>query len=401
MNILYLSILFPQGDQNDNLYTMLVKELRQQGHNITVVVADEARNIDKTSLAFENGVEVLRVRVGNQFGVSFIKKGITTLKLEPLLIAAIKKHLLSRNFDVILYSTPPVTFANVVKFCRKVYKCHSYLMLKDILPQGAVDLGLINKNGIIYKLLRRKEENLYDLSDYIGCMSQANIDYLLKQNKFLKKDKIELFPNTITVLPQKPKPINYVVRTKLRLPLDKTIFVFGGNLGIPQGLGFLIDCIADLHNYHEAFFLIVGDGTERQNIEAEIKRHKLKNVLLLQRLPKDDYDNLILECDVGLVSLDKRFSVPNYPSRILAYMDMALPILAATDRASDIKELLEEAQCGLWAYSGDKVGFYEQVESLCENKELRIQMGKNGRQYLEENFDVSRSVKILESHFGK
>jgi glycosyltransferase involved in cell wall biosynthesis len=274
-------------------------------------------------------------------------------------------------------------------------------MLKDILPQGAVDLGLINKRGIIYKVLRRKEENLYKLSDHIGCMSQANIDYLLKHNKYLKKEKIELFPNTIKVLPQKPKPINYVARKKLRLPIDKTIFVFGGNLGIPQGLEFLIDCIADLQNYYEAFFLIVGDGTERKNIEAKIKRLKLENVLLLQRLPKDDYDNLILECDVGLVSLDKRFTVPNYPSRTLAYMDMALPILAVTDKASDIKELLNEAQCGLWAYSGEKIGFTEQVKNLCENKELCIQMGKNGRRYLEEKFDVSRSVKILEDHFGK
>ena len=79
-------------------------------------------------------------------------------------------------------------------------------------------------------------------------------------------------------------------------------------------------------------------------------------------------------------------------------MDMSLPILAATDRASDIKDLLEEAQCGLWSYSDDKEAFIKNIKYLFENKDLRIKMGQNGRKYLEQNFDVTRSVNIIKSH---
>lgn len=399
MNILFLTIQYPIGEYNDNLYTMLVKELKQHGHEITIVVAEEAKNVDKTKLSFENNIEVLRVKVGDQFGVSFIKKGITTIKLELLMIKAIKKYLSKRDFDLVIYATPPITFANVVRFCKKKYGCSSYLMLKDIFPQNAVDIEIIKYNGIMHRFFRKKEKNLYLYSDYIGCMSQANIDYILENNKYLTNYKVEYFPNTIKILPLKPKPNNFEIRDKLGIPNDKVVFIFGGNLGIPQGLGFLINCIEELRNYDNAYFLIVGDGTEREKTETLINRLKLDNVLLMQRLPKRDYDKLMLECDVGLVMLDKRFTIPNYPSRILSYMEMALPMLAATDNSSDIKDLLEVAECGLWTYSGDKNNFVEMVKYLCENKELRIQMGQSGRRYLEEHFNVSRSVKILESHF--
>lgn len=174
--------------------------------------------------------------------------------------------------------------------------------------------------------------------------------------------------------------------------------MFGGNLGIPQGIDFLIDCIYELCDYKRAYFVIVGDGTERDRIEAKVNQLQLNNLSLLKHLPKADYDRLMLECDVGLVCLDKRFTIPNCPSRTLAYMDMALPILAATDNASDIRVLLNEAQCGLWAYSGDKEGFKEQIRILCEDRDMRIKMGQNGRRYLEENFDVSRSVEIIARH---
>lgn len=367
---------------------------------MTVVVAEEAKKIARTCLADENGVEVLRVKAGDQFGVNFVKKGITILKIEPLLIRAIKQYLFARSYDVVLYATPPVTFANVIKFCKKRYGCKSYLMLKDIFPQNAVDMGIIKENSLLHRFFQKKEKNLYCLSDHIGCMSPANINYVKEHNQYINKEKLELFPNTVKVLPAPPISEDYEIRKRLGIPPDKTVFVFGGNIGIPQGIDYLINCIEKMTNYSEAFFLIVGDGTERDRIKQRINTQGLDNVLLLNRLPKADYDKLMLECDVGLVLLDKRFTIPNYPSRTLAYMHIGLPILAATDKVSDIKELLNEAGCGLWTYSGDEEAFINEVKYLCENIDLRKQMGQNGRRYLEGNFDVSRSVKILEGHFG-
>lgn len=400
MKILYITISYPLGEKSDNLYSMLVEELTSRGHTVTIAVAEEAKNIEHTKLSYENDIEVLRVKVGDQFGVNLVKKGITTMKIEPMLIRAIKKYFNNREFDVVLYATPPVTFANVIKFCKKKYGCKSYLMLKDIFPQGAVDLGLIKSRSLLHKFFRNKEVSLYNLSDHIGCMSPANREYILKHND-LPSEKIELFPNTIKVLPPQNIFNKSIAKEKHQIPMGKTIFVFGGNLGLPQGINFLIECIEKLRDYEQAFFLIIGEGTERRKIEDQIKSKSITNAKFINRLPKSEYDQLIAECDVGLILLDKRFTIPNFPSRILGYMDMALPVLAATDKVSDIKNLLTEANCGLWAYSGDVEAFITQVKILCEEPENRKQMGQNGRSYLEQNYDVSKSVDILERHFIK
>ncbi len=77
----------------------------------------------------------------------------------------------------------------------------------------------------------------------------------------------------------------------------------------------------------------------------------------MDNLPRNEYEQILKECNVGLIILDPRYSIPNYPSRILSYMEYKKPILAATDRITDIKELILEACCGEWVWSGDTEEF--------------------------------------------
>lgn len=117
-------------------------------------------------------------------------------------------------------------------------------MLKDIFPQNAIDIGLLSKSGIkgrIYRHFKRKEERLYDISDVIGCMSNANVEYIRKHSKTAQTKLIKVCPNSI-----EPSNLFYTqeqkqkVRSKYGLPTDKTIFVYGGNLGRPQSVDFII-----------------------------------------------------------------------------------------------------------------------------------------------------------------
>lgn len=396
LNILFLTLVSMENINEPGIYSDLACELAGNGMNVYVVCSREKRTGLPTELESIDNINVLRVKTGNITKTNFIEKGIATLSIERQYLRAINKYFKNVHFDMLIYSTPPITFEKVVAYFKKNQHSITYLMLKDIFPQNAVDVEIMKSGSIVHRIFRRKEKQIYAISDYIGCMSPANIDYVIRHNPEVDKDRVELFPNTIKVRPQKPKSNDFKIRRNLGIPDDKLVFVFGGNLGIPQGIDFLIDCLEKLQAYEKAYFLIVGDGTERGRIETRINDLWLQNVKLLNHISKNDYDQLIYECDVGLVLLDKRFTIPNYPSRTLAYMDMALPVLAATDNASDVKDLLKEAECGLWAYSGDHSGFIEQVHFLCENSETRIQMGQNGRKYLEENFDVSRSVAILE-----
>src|SRR5690606_24686107 len=112
----------------------------------------------------------------------------------------------------------------------------------DIFPQNAVDMGMMKKGGTLHKYFVKKEKRLYKISDTIGCMSEANKRFILQHNPDISKDKVEVNPNTI-----KPLFIEYneedrvEIKNKYNIPIDKRIFVYGGNLGIPQGVDFLIE----------------------------------------------------------------------------------------------------------------------------------------------------------------
>lgn len=396
MKILYLTISYP-GEGNRNLYTDLVEELKKAGHDVTVVMAEESNKIDKSKLRFENNIEVLRVRVGNQFGVGLVEKGITTLKVKPLLKKAIDSYLAEREYDLILYSTPPVTLADLVVYCKNKYKAKSYLMLKDIFPQNGIDLNLFSKKNVLYKYFRLKEKKLYQCSDRIGCMSNANINFVNEQEKYEFSNKLELFPNTMRIENQLDIK-RQAIRTKYELPMNQRIFIFGGNLGKPQAIDFLLESIRMLADYKEAYFLIVGDGAEKNKILDYINKENPTNLKFIAKLPREEYDKIMKACDVGLILLNSKFTIPNYPSRIMAYLHESLPILAATDAVTDIQTLvLDEAKCGYWCESVNPVEFVNQVKLLTEDDKLRDKLGENGRNYLAKQFDVKLSVKLLEN----
>lgn len=400
MNILFLTLSNMENINQRGIYTDLVRELSKRGINMYVVSPREKRQNLPTEFVSEGNINILKVRTGNITKTkSFIEKGISTIRIEDQYLNAIIKYFKNIKFDMVIYSTPPITFNKIIRYFKKRDNSKTYLMLKDIFPQNAVDIGAMKYGSLLWKYFRKKEINLYKNSDMIGCMSQGNVEYILKQNPFIDKNKVEIFPNAI-------KPIERIetrikdkeVLKKFNIPFNSTLFVYGGNLGKPQGIDFLLEVGDNFYKVDNGYLLIVGSGTEYSKIESFIKNRKPKNVSLYERLPKDEYDKLISSADVGLIFLDKRFTIPNFPSRLTSYMENSLPVLAATDVNTDLKDVLKDSNSGFWCESGDLDSFIRHVKLLSKDKELRERMGLNGRLYLEENYDVTKTVNILLKH---
>ncbi|MDK2839889.1 MAG: hypothetical protein PWQ83_1455 [Thermosipho sp. (in: thermotogales)] len=405
MNVLFLTLSTIENLRENGIYLDLINEFSNRGINIYVVSPREKRMNLNTELIVDRNIKNLRVRIGNITKTkNFIEKGISTLLFEYQYLKAIKKYFRNVNFDLLIYSTPPISYNRIIKYFKKKQIIKTYLMLKDIFPQNAVDLGLIKKNSIIYKYFRQKEKELYKLSDYIGCMSKANVEYILKHNPYLNKEKVEIFPNSI--LPKDKKEIlkekgqnKAEVYDKYNIPSNKTLFIYGGNLGKPQGIDFLIEVMKNFDRINNSYLLIVGDGTEFNKLRIAIHEHKLKNVKLIKYLPKNEYNKLLSTSDVGLIFLDNRFTIPNFPSRLTSYMEYGLPVLAATDKNTDIKDVLIKYEAGFWCESGDIKSFIKYANALANNKELREKMGENGRNYLEKHFDIRKNIDIILNHF--
>ncbi|MCM1141913.1 MAG: glycosyltransferase family 4 protein, partial [Muribaculum sp.] len=366
MNILFITVSRINSMKDRGIYNDLMNELHRRGHKICIASPIERRFGKPTHLIVEDGVEILRIKTLNIQKTNVIEKGIGTLLLEGQFDRAIRKQWPEVKFDLVLYSTPPITFNKVIRAIKKRCGARSYLMLKDIFPQNAVDLGMLRKGSILHKMFRRKERELYALSDKIGCMSPANCRYVIDNNPDVDKSKVELCPNAIK--PIEIEPLRENERTellsKLNLPIDKTLFIYGGNLGKPQGLDFLLKVVDANEHRKDSHIIIVGDGTEYPRIKAWFDTNQPQNATLIARLPKDDYDKLVRACHVGLIFLDPRFTIPNFPSRLLSYLENSMPVLLATDPNTDMGRIAEANGFGLWSLSGDLPTFFSNMDKF-------------------------------------
>ncbi len=401
MNLLFITLLDIRSVFEHNLYSDLMRAFAKNGHDVSIVSAIERKYGKDTYIIEEsvgeskNNVHILKLKTGNIQKTNIIEKGVSTILLESQLKAGIRKYFSAKRYDLVLYSTPPITVVNVVKYVKQRDNAVTYLMLKDIFPQNAVDLGLLSKTGvkgILYRYFRAKEKRLYQLSDRIGCMSPANIEYVKKHNTEIDVNKLELCPNCIDVqdirLADKEK---IQLRNKYGIPVDKKVFVYGGNLGKPQGIDFLIQCLKSQLNNSDVYFLIVGSGTEFGKLASFFDNERPTNMQLMPSVPREEYDKMIAACDVGLIFLDHRFTIPNFPSRLLSYMQAGLPVVACTDTSTDVGRVIVEGGFGWWCESSNSKYFSEIVYKL---DELNVK-GKVAQAYLNTHYSADVVYKIV------
>ena len=403
MNILFLSLSF-STEGHRSFYEDLLEEFQQRGDHIYVCCANEKKSSEKAGLTVrEDGVTLLRVPTGNITGnVPLLEKGISTIMIDRQFLAAIYKYFKGVLFDLILYPTPPITLVNTIAAVKNKTKARTYLLLKDIFPQNAVDLNMMSKTGfrgLVYKYFRRKEKRLYQISDIIGCMSPANVDYVLRHNSFVKKEQVEVCPNCIKrpLAPSFENKDDSIIRERYGIPQEAVTFIYGGNLGKPQGIPFLMRCLEAEKSNAKVFFIIVGSGSEYDRLKNFLSSYGGKNALLLDYLPKDEYKELAGLCQVGMIFLDYRFTIPNYPSRLLSYITSGLPILCATDPNTDIGTIAEENGYGVHCLSNDVKGFSKAVQKLLDAN--REEMGRKGWEFFVKNYTTATAWHTIANHF--
>ncbi len=399
MNILFLTMSKMLTVEKRGIYTDLMRKFREEGHKVYIVTPSERRDGRKTCVIEEQGVKILSVRTLNVQKTNVIEKGIGQVAIEFLYKRAIKKYFKGVSFDLILYSTPPITFPKVIEYAKKKNPfAKTYLLLKDIFPQNAVDMGMLLKTGVkglLYKFFRTKEKKLYALSDFIGCMSPANVQYLLEHNLEISADRVEVAPNSLELV-ESEKSVDKSVLTKYNLPTDKPIFIYGGNLGVPQGIPFLIQCLEANADRMDCHFVVVGTGTYFQKLTDWYQFRKPKAVTVMKGLHKEDYDRLVQACQVGLIFLDYRFTIPNFPSRLLSYLEYKMPVIACTDPNCDTGFIAEENGFGFYAPSNDVTAFTKVVDKMLISD--MVAMGEKGYQFLKENYLIENTFNQIMKH---
>jgi glycosyltransferase involved in cell wall biosynthesis len=400
MNILFLTLNDFKDLEDRSIYTDLLNEFLAAGHSLTIVSPRERKYGERTRLIESERCRIAKVRIGNIQKTNTIERGLSTLFLEYQVARFFRKSLAGERYDLVLYSTPPITFTRIVWRVKRDGGAVSYLMLKDIFPQNAVDLDLLREGGWLHRYFRRKEKRLYAVSDHIGCMSEANVRYLLEHEPWIPPGAVEVCPNGL-----RPRPAARVdraaVRARFGVPADRSAFICGGNFGKPQGIPFIIEALRNNQAKPDRHFILCGSGTEWARLARAVGSFEGRNITMIPGLPKAEFDDLVSACDVGLVFLDHRFMIPNFPSRMLTYMENGIPVLAATDPHTDLGEAILSGRFGWWCESADPAAFTVLVDEICRDPVAVPELGANARRFFEDHYTARLSYRTIMRHFDE
>lgn len=401
MKILFLSLADIMNLDGLDIYSALLKEFVKHGHTVDIISPQQKRTTVRQEVLSYPGYNIYKPRVGNITNTPFIEKGISIVLMRGIIIRFIRDKIGLKDYDLFIVATPPITADKVIRFVKKKTGAKAYLLLKDIWPDSINDLPVPGGEPVkkmVKFIFSRWERRLYHESDWIGCMSEANCRYIISHNKEIDARKIHINPNSI--IPRDIKEMGVEERNEIRIkhniPIDRVVFVYGGTLGVGQNVAYIVECLkaCSESNCH---FVISGKGVQFSLIEEYKDKYMPKNLTLINGLPKKDYDKLMQACDIGMVFLRYTAQTPNFPSKILTYMEYSIPILSSTDPVTDLNNVIENGKFGWGCLSNDASKFKETVERAISGDVKGF--GENGRKYLEKEYNVNVSYNMIMNCF--
>ena len=318
----------------------LSQEMLRQGH-LPIVMIPCADLNRPWSLENMNGVQVLRLKAPRTKDIGYVRRTINEFCLPFLMLRNLRKSPFAEvRWEGVVWYSPTIFLGPIANALKKASGCRSYLIVRDIFPEWAVDMGLMGR-GLPYRFFKAVERYQYDVADVIGVQTAANLpyfDYWAKQGG----RRLEVLQNWLAVAPDVDASI-----TVANGPLaGRTIFVYAGNMGVAQGMDVLIDLAERLLSRHDIGFLFVGRGSDAQRLRADAKARRLNNVSFYDEIDPSEIPGLYSQCHAGIVALDPRHKTHNIPGKFLSYMQAGLPVLASINPDNNLAELIQNEGVG-------------------------------------------------------
>jgi glycosyltransferase involved in cell wall biosynthesis len=372
----------------------LAQQLAAVGHRPVVIVPsstpDRRWTVEKL-----DGVDVLRVAAPPTRSPSFVRRAIGEMWLPFAMYRNVRRSPYGdKKWDLLVWYSPPIFFGPLILALHRRSRARTYLILRDIFPEWAVDLGLIRK-GPVYWLFKAIAVFQYVIADVIGVQTQSNLTYLSQWSDPPRR-RVEVLHNWLTVTPD----IGCSVSVSNTALAGRKIFVYIGNMGVAQGMDIFMELVRELRFRDDIGFLFVGRGSEFAKLEADKAALDLNNALFFNEIDSSEIPGLLAQCHVGMVALHPDHKTHNIPGKFVSYARYGLPVLARVNAGTDLQKLIEDEQVGL-VYVGNSVGELKRMaEHLADDDSLRESISERGKALGRSMFSPEAAAKQIIASLG-
>lgn len=262
------------------------------------------------------------------------------------------------------------------------------LILWDFFPIHQLEIGRIRPRAL-GPVLKAIERMAISPADHVALMTSAN-------EAFFRSYHPRIRARTLIIPPWSSSG---------ELPsagfskLERFTVIFGGQLARGRGVETLLDAALLLQNAHAPVDIVIaGDGAERNRLEEHAQNNGISNVTFAGHLERDAYRALLKTVHVGVAITVPGVSPPTFPSKIVEYCGVALPVIVCVEPSSDAGLIVETAGAGVSTPAGDPEALADAIRVLLGvHSEGALDGWSSAAQRLyEEQFSTVSAARSLE-----
>jgi glycosyltransferase involved in cell wall biosynthesis len=364
----------------------LSREFARQGHALTVLLPSSDQGAPWL-LEDVDGFRVLRLRVPRIKDIGYVRRTLGEFAMPFAMLRQLRKSPLAiEQWDGVVWYSPSIFHGPLASALKKCSGCKGYLILRDIFPEWAVDIGLMGR-GLPYRIFDAVARYQYVVADVIGVQTPGNRSYF---DRWLQQPgrSLEVLQNWL----DNPVRTCCTIRMNETALAGRKVFVHAGNMGVAQGMDILLELAEKLKHRTDVGFLFVGRGSEAERLKTLAIKRKLGNVLFFDEIHPDEIPDLYSQCCAGIVALDSKHKSHNIPGKFLTYMQSGLPVLANINLDNDLAKMIRDEKVGQVCESNQIEELVQLTTRLLEQIETDKKLSVRCRNFFEREFSVEKSV---------
>ncbi len=273
--------------------------------------------------------------------------------------------------DVLIVVSPPLLVGAFARLYCRLKGGRYWLHLQDLQPDAAINLGMV-KSPFLIRAFKVLESFAYRGAWRISSISAGMLDILRKRGA--DESKLRYFSNGTEPFLEVPKGR---FRVANRFHPEKFLVVYSGNLGVKQGLQQLIEAMRAVRN-PSIQLVVCGEGAEKNRLlESAVG---LQNVWFKGVQDPVDYNSMLTDADLMVVSLASGSGTSFFPSKLLSACAAGKPVLAICDNDCELASVVQTNQCGIVIDPSNCEAIARAVEELSADPERTAKMGISAKQ---------------------
>lgn len=402
MKILILTPFYtPDLGPSAPLFQMLSNELAALGHEVAVISAVPHYPSGRVAKEFKKGF----IQISKEHGVKVVRIRVPSVDRSRLLLRAMQFVTyqagaaiasLRTKFDIILASNPaievwlPYMLNTVFRNKPAIYSIH------DLYPHVGVTLGVF-KNESVVSAVGFLEKSCLERSQFVRILSESFRPGMHELG--VSDDKLVLIYDWVDTELIQPLSKDNGFSREFNLH-DKFVVMYAGNIGLSQGLEFMLDAAKLLTGEKGIHFALVGEGAAKAKLMQRAEELGLDNVSFIPFQPRERLPEVLAAASVSMISLLSGVGVTALPSKTYSIFASGRPILACIEDSCEAAELVTKSGAGICIDPENSQDMVERILFLRENPGLCEEMGKHGRVWAEKNHSPKVAAREIEKLSG-